>query len=133
MHIIWIYLCLYWFMLVCVHLSGFLCIYMHLFPKRSLAVGVLTVLLKGLAGSSAPGELPALSYLCAGCGNGEGHLALVYAALFIVNTMVLVDFISKTSLEPLAPVGGSWVRPGCFLGDSWVSPVCFQMPPDDSR
>ena len=40
------------------------------------AVGVLTVLdQRGLARSAAPFALCALSFLCAGCGNGEGHVA----------------------------------------------------------
>ena len=50
------------------------------FPKQSSAVGFLTVLEKrGLASESAPGEIPALLFLCAGCGNSEGHVAPVYA------------------------------------------------------
>ena len=46
----------------------------------------------------------------------------------------------KWPLEPLVPLGVSWVSPGCLLGVSWVHPGCLlgdsrwlQMTPDGSR
>ena len=58
------------------------------------------------------------SLLCAGCGNGEGHVAPVV----VVKHNDFDTFSLKSSLEPLVPQGDSWVH---FLGVSWVSHGCF--------
>ena len=82
----------------------------------------------------------ARSFLCAGCGNGEGHVAPVYANLlgrvvFTKNSMVFCDFALQTCLAswwapgvsgcllgaPRRLLGGSWVLPGWLLGTSLVS------------
>ena len=34
--------------------------------------------------------------------------------------MILAHFRLKSSLEPLVPLGGSWVAPGWLLGASWA-------------
>ena len=92
------------------------------------------MLLKGLVSDDAPGELGALSFLWAGCGNGEGHVAPVYAKwspalVFAVKLNGFSRFSLKIASGALGafgcPLGLSWVRPGCLLGASgcsWVSP-----------
>ena len=37
----------------------------------------------------------------------------------------LIRQLPKCLLEPLVPLGVSWVSPGCVLGVSWVSLGCF--------
>ena len=59
--------------------------------------------------------------MCAGCGNGEGHVAPVYAKWSVALVfVVLADFQLKWPLEPLVLLGVPWVSPGCLLGVSWV-------------
>ena len=54
--------------------------FLVVFPQTVLTVGVLTVLDKrGLDSGGVPFAVPGDSFLCAGCGNGEGHVAPVYA------------------------------------------------------
>ena len=69
------------------------------------------------------------SFLCAGCGNGEGHVAPVYAKwspalVFAVKLNGFSRFSFKMPSGALGafgcPLGLSWVSPGCVLGVSWV-------------
>ena len=72
--------------------------------------------------------------LCAGCGNGEGHVAPVYAKRSLAQLLtVKLNGFGTFCLKTLSgafgasgwPVGGSWVPPGCLLGASWVPPGCL--------
>ena len=93
------------------------------------------------------------SFLCAGCGLGEGHVAPVYTK-WLARSVVAVkhsDFCTfyikilsgaiggsgcllGASWVPLGCLlGASWVPSGCFLGASWVSGACLQIIPDASR
>ena len=85
------------------------------------------------------------SFLCAGCGNGEGHVAPVYAkwspALFFAEKSYgFSRFPFKIASGALGasgcPLGVPWVSPwcllgapGCVLGASWVPPGCSWVPP----
>ena len=88
----------------------------------------------------------ARSFLCAGCGNGESHVASVYAkwlvrSVFAVKRNDFGTFCIKILSKALGGsgcllvglLGASWVPPGCLLGASWVSGVCLQIIPDASR
>ena len=103
-----------------------------MFPQTVLTVGVLTVLDKrGLARYLAPFAVSGDSFLCAGCGNGEGHVAPVYAKWSVAPVYAVKhnDF-GRFSLKILSGalgasgwlLGAFWVPLGCFLGASWVSP-----------
>ena len=89
------------------------------FPKLSLAVGVLTVLYqRGLDSVGHPAPVGALSFLCAGCGNGEGHVAPVYAKWSpAVVFAVKLNGFSRFSIKM---VSGALGASGCPLGVPWV-------------
>ena len=86
----------------------------------------------------------ARSFLCAGCGLREGHVAPVYAKLvarvvFAVKHYGFGIFFMKDCSGPLAAswvslgafwalLGASWVPPGCLLGASWVLLGCLLAP-----
>ena len=136
-----------------------ICMYLFIFifPKQSSAVGVLTVWYKGpcrvARSGRALGKLCALSFLCAGCGNGEGHVAPVYAKHSFALTLVVKHngfrklYLSMSSgalgssgcllgaswVPPGCLWAASWVLPGCPLGVCWVSLGCVQMIPAASR
>jgi hypothetical protein len=65
----------------------------------------------------------ALSFLCAGCGNGEGHVAPVYAKWSVaLSFAVKLDGCSRFPFKIASgPLGAS----GCPLGVPWVSPWCL--------
>ena len=115
-------------------------------PQTDLSVGVLTVLYqRGLAWTVAPDAHCVTSFLCAGCGNGEGHVAPVYAKwspalVFAVKLNGFSRFSLKMASGALGasgcPLGVPWVSPwcllgapGCVLGASWVPPGCSWVPP----
>ena len=100
--------------------------------SRFDCVGVLTMLDKrGLAKCTAPSAPGARTLLRAGCGNGEGHDAPVYAKQSVAPVFVgkhhdFVTFSFKTFSGALG-LGASWAVSGCFLsasldllGVSWV-------------
>ncbi len=77
---------------------------------------------RGLDSACAPGAHCVGSFLCAGCGNGEGHVAPVYAKWS--PALVFHIFIQNGFWSPWC----LWVSPGCFLGVSWVplvAPGCL--------
>ena len=81
------------------------------------------------------------SFLCTGCGLGEGHVAPVCAKVvarivFAVKHYGFNTFCIKDAFGPLAaswvslgaswvPLGASWVPPGCLLGASWLALGCL--------
>ena len=74
------------------------------------------------------------SFLCAGCGNGEGHVAPVYAkwlarSVFAVKHNDFGTFYIKILSGALGGsgclLGASWVPLGCLLGAFWVPPGCL--------
>ena len=72
----------------------------------------------------------ARSFLCAGCGNGEGRVAPVYAkvvtrVVFAVNLDGFGRFYVKMSPGALGASGCLLGPPGCLLGVSWVPPGCL--------
>ena len=76
----------------------------------------------------------ARSFLCAGCGNGEGHVAPVYAKrtvarVFAVKHNDFGTFYIKILSGALGGsgclLGASWVPLGCLLGAFWVPPGCL--------
>ena len=81
------------------------------------------------------------SFLCAGCGNGEGHVAPVYAKWLLVFVFAVKHYDFGTFSLKMAsgalgasgcPLGASWVLPGCLLGASgcsWVLPGCSWVHP----
>ena len=77
---------------------------------------------------SSPGERHALSFLCAGCGNGEGHVAPVYAKRSLAQLLTVK--LSGFGTFWLKTLSGAFGASG--LGASWVSGGCFQMCADVS-
>ena len=84
---------------------------------------------RGLATFAVPFALCGDSFLCAGCGNGEGHVAPVYAKrsvapVFAVKHNDFGTFYIKILSGALGGsgclLGASWVPLGCLLGAFWV-------------
>ena len=72
--------------------------------------------------------------LCAGCGNGEGHVAPVYAKRSL--TQLLTVKHTGFGTFCLKTLSGSPGASGCLLGVWWVlpdEPRCFLMAPDACR
>ena len=63
------------------------------------------------------------SFVCAGCGRGEGHVAPINAK--VVARVVFATkgngFRTFCIKDPLGALGASW----CLLGACWVPPGCF--------
>ena len=98
-------------------------------PNRFICRGSYGVVSKGPCFLSRSVRACGDSFLCAGCGNGEGHVAPVYAKwspalVFAVKLNGFSRFSLKIASGALGafgcPLGLSWVSPGCVLGVSWV-------------
>ncbi len=103
----------------CSELHVFLTSSQDLLPKQSVAVGVLTVLyqsvLARLLSPFVAWPVPS-HFLCAGCGNGEGHVAPVYAKwspalVFTVKQYYFCAFSLKVLSGVLAASGRPLVPP----------------------
>ena len=103
-------------------------------PQTDLSVGVLTVLVKGPCLDCRSVRGCALSFLCAGCGNGEGHVAPVYAKwspalVFAVKLNGFSRFSLKMASGALGASGCALGVPWVLLGASWVLLGASWVPP----
>ena len=85
-----------------------------------------------------PAQIPVYgrSFLCAGCGLGEGHAAPVYAKVVVgvvfavkqngFDTLCIKDLFGALGAS-WCLLGASWVLPGCLLSASWVLLGCLSV------
>ena len=116
-------------------------IHVYIFPKQSLAVGVLTVLVKGpwtvrrhVCGCGRAFSLviysdswphhqkhivksPIWGTFCIWCGSGDD--------LWERCLLKLPGLLDVSWVPPGCLLGASWVPLGCFLGAFWMPPGCF--------
>ena len=104
--------------------------YVFMFPQQSLDWGVLADVLRGWV--ECKRALPGVSrcqLLCAGCGNGEGHVAPVYAKRSLTQLLTVKHNGFGTFWLQMPPgalgascgsLGALGVPCGCLLGASWV-------------